>query len=218
MCALLMCRASLAQTESTEWYVGANLYATTSCETGGDISTPPQNPTKKGHTFQGWETATFDLATLDTSINGSNYTYNNSTRKWRTTFSYGYVYGESLCSPTPNAGSGWYPTSKELDAETGTGQYCYCRATEFLPTGSSKIYEAVASRWVFYDDFGSASFVPAFARATVATTSGTTRRCALASSVRFRNDVLAKCRGAEIRGTQSRQGGLGEGVPHHRLT
>lgn len=147
-----------AQTETTEWWVNGSVYATTSCETGGDISTPPQNPTKKGHTFQGWETATFDLATLDTSINGSNYTSNNSTRKWRADFSYGYVYGESLCSPTPNAGSGWYPTSQELDAETGTGRYCYCRATEFLPTGSSKIYEAVASRWVFRDDRGSASY------------------------------------------------------------
>ena len=147
----------LAQTETTEWWVNGEVYATTSCETGGDISTPPQNPTKKGHTFQGWETATFDLATLDTSINGSDYTYNNSARKWRTAFSYGYVYGESLCSPTPNAGSGWYPTSQELDAETGTGRYCYCRATEFLPTGSSKIYEAVASRWVFGHDYVSAS-------------------------------------------------------------
>ena len=146
-----------ARTETTEWWVDGDVYATTSCETGGDISTPPQNPTKKGHTFQGWETATFDLATLDASINGSGYTYNNSTRKWRTTFSYGYVYGESLCSPTPNAGSGWYPTSQELDAETGTGQYCYCRATEYLPKGSSKIYEAVASRWVFGNDYGSAS-------------------------------------------------------------
>ena len=146
-----------AQTETTEWWVNGEIYATTSCETGGDISTPPQNPTKKGHTFQGWETATFDLATLDTSINGSSFTYNTSTRKWRVGFSYGYVYGESLCSPTPNAGSGWYPTSQELDAETGTGPYCYCRATEFLPTGSSKIYEAVASRWVFNYNHGSAS-------------------------------------------------------------
>ena len=145
-----------ARTETTEWWVNGEVYATTSCETGGDISTPPQNPTKKGHTFQGWETATFDLATLDTSINGSGYTYNNSTRKWRVSFSYGYVYGESLCSPTTNAGSAWYPTT-ELDAETGTGQYCYCRATEYLPKGSSKIYEAVASRWVFSDDYGSAS-------------------------------------------------------------
>ena len=157
MLSIFTCAIATAATETTEWYVGANLYATTSCETGGDISTPPQNPTKKGYTFQGWETATFDLATLDTSIGGSNYIYNNSTRKWRADFSYGYVYGEFLCSPTPNAGSGWYPTSQELDTESGTGQYCYCRATEFLPTGSSKIYEAVASRWVLAYDFGSAS-------------------------------------------------------------
>ena len=156
---IFTCAIATAATETTEWWVNGSVYATTSCETGGDISTPPQNPTKKGYTFQGWETATFDLSTLDTSINGYTYTYNNSTRKWRADFSYGYVYGESLCSPTPNAGAGWYPTAQELDTETGTGQYCYCRATEYLPKGSSKIYEVVASRWVFFHDcYGSASY------------------------------------------------------------
>lgn len=42
-----------AATEIINWYVDGNTYATTTCQTGGDITLPPA-PTKYGYTFQGW--------------------------------------------------------------------------------------------------------------------------------------------------------------------
>ena len=42
-----------ADTETLQWYVDNDLYATTTCESGGDI-TLPTPPTKYGYTFQGW--------------------------------------------------------------------------------------------------------------------------------------------------------------------
>lgn len=50
---LLFCGLARADTETINWYVGTTLYDTTSCQTGGDIILPTQ-PTKRGHTFQGW--------------------------------------------------------------------------------------------------------------------------------------------------------------------
>lgn len=142
---IFTCAIATAATETTEWWVNGSVYATTSCETGGDISTPPQNPTKKGYTFQGWETAVYDMSTLDATINGSTYGYNVSTKKWNATFSYGIVYGESLCSSTP---SDVYAQYGELEITTDSCQYCYCRATEFKPNETVKIYEIVDSPWV----------------------------------------------------------------------
>ena len=189
----------MAETQTTKWYIDGKLYETTNCEIGGDI-TLPTLPERFGHTFQGWEPAIYDLSTLDKTINGSSYTRNESTHRWSTTFSYGTVYGDSLCSPTPN--DKYIVDGEGLDTETGSGRYCWCRATEFTPTGSSVLYEPVASRWVFIHDDGSASNCASVARTTVATTSGTTKRCAWGCLARFRNDVPAKCRGAERRGTK----------------
>lgn len=42
-----------AATETLQWYVDNDLYATTTCESGGDV-TLPTAPTKYGYTFQGW--------------------------------------------------------------------------------------------------------------------------------------------------------------------
>jgi len=151
---LLITHISLADTQTTKWYIDGKLYETTNCEIGGDI-TLPTLPERFGHTFQGWEPAIYDLSTLDKTINGSSYTRNESTHRWSTTFSYGTVYGDSLCSPTPN--DKYILDGEGLDTETGSGRYCWCRATEFTPTGSSVLYEPVASRWVFNYDSGSAS-------------------------------------------------------------
>jgi hypothetical protein len=40
-------------TETLQWYVDDNVYATTTCESGADIILP-NTPTKYGYTFQGW--------------------------------------------------------------------------------------------------------------------------------------------------------------------
>lgn len=50
---LFFCSAAHAETETINWYMGDNIYATTTCESGGDI-TLPTTPTKYGYTFQGW--------------------------------------------------------------------------------------------------------------------------------------------------------------------
>ena len=42
-----------ADTETINWYVDGSTYATTTCQTGGDIILPTA-PTKYGYTFKGW--------------------------------------------------------------------------------------------------------------------------------------------------------------------
>ncbi|MBQ7409446.1 MAG: InlB B-repeat-containing protein [Alphaproteobacteria bacterium] len=54
---LFFCSAAHADTETINWYMDDNIYATTTCESGGDI-TLPTAPTKYGYTFQGWSTYT----------------------------------------------------------------------------------------------------------------------------------------------------------------
>ncbi|MBR5904605.1 MAG: InlB B-repeat-containing protein [Alphaproteobacteria bacterium] len=45
--------ASNGATETINWYVDGETYATTTCESGGNINLPT-TPTKYGYTFQGW--------------------------------------------------------------------------------------------------------------------------------------------------------------------
>lgn len=49
-----MCAIAHAATETINWYMDGNTYATTQCETGSDIILP-QTPYKYGYTFQGWD-------------------------------------------------------------------------------------------------------------------------------------------------------------------
>ena len=139
-----------SQTETTKWYVDTDLYATTSCESGGDINVPT-TPQKRGYTFQGWEPAVYDMSTLDTSINGTRSFVERN--KWRVTFSYGDVYGESLCSPTAP-----YEPTVDIDTETGSGIYCYARITAFIPINSKIIYEPLTSVWIWWLPYNSSSY------------------------------------------------------------
>lgn len=50
---VFICLLAHAATETINWFVDGNTYATTTCQTGGDI-TLPTTPTKYGYTFQGW--------------------------------------------------------------------------------------------------------------------------------------------------------------------
>ena len=152
--AIFVSTFAYAQTETTNWYIDTEVYQTTTCESGGDITVPTE-PTKYGYTFQGWIPAVYDMSTLDKSINGTSST--NSGKNWRVIFPYGAVYGVSLCSPTPQPGTSWYTIDDPVDTETGSGRYCWCRVTEFIPTGSRIIYEPKSSLWAFARDFGSAS-------------------------------------------------------------
>lgn len=52
---VLFCGAAYAATETINWFVDGGVYATTTCESGGDIVLPTP-PTKYGYTFRGWAT------------------------------------------------------------------------------------------------------------------------------------------------------------------
>ena len=120
---MFICTFALAETETIKWYIEGQLYDTTSCESGGDINTP-NVPERFGYTFEGWEPAIYDMSTLDTTINGNSSSASSNT--WTVIFSYGTVSGESLYS----------------------NDMCYCRVTEFRPTGDYKIYEPLFSDWI----------------------------------------------------------------------
>ena len=48
-----MCITAHAKTETLNWYIDGNTYATTTCESGDDVLLPAA-PTKRGYTFKGW--------------------------------------------------------------------------------------------------------------------------------------------------------------------
>ena len=52
---IFVCFSGFAETETINWYVENQTYATTTCESGSDIILP-NNPTKYGYTFMGWKT------------------------------------------------------------------------------------------------------------------------------------------------------------------
>ena len=95
--AIFMCIGAHAKTETINWYMDGNTYATTQCETGSDIILP-QTPYKYGYTFNGWASFTpieylesTGTQWIDTGVRGNmNYTYqidfqqtdNNPYRNW----------------------------------------------------------------------------------------------------------------------------------------
>ncbi len=62
--AIFTCATVHAETETIHWYAeNGAAYATTTCESGGDIILP-QTPYKYGYTFQGWKRRTKQLEYL----------------------------------------------------------------------------------------------------------------------------------------------------------
>ena len=56
MLSIFTCAIACSATETINWYANGQIYATTTCEIGGDIELPV-SPYKKGYIFQGWENA-----------------------------------------------------------------------------------------------------------------------------------------------------------------
>ena len=138
--------ASYADTETINWYVDDSVYTATTCEIGGDI-TLPAAPPKRGYNFTGWLVLVYDFSTLDADIGGSSYTQSAESKTWHVVFSYGTVFGKSLCSQT----SGSYAVAGVPD-ESGDGdtRNCWCKATGYKPAGDNNIYENVSPiMWVF---------------------------------------------------------------------
>lgn len=148
---LMFATASFADTETINWYVDGNVYNTTTCQTGGDI-TLQTAPAKRGHTFTGWQVASYDFSTLDASISGTDFTRNEAKRIWKVVFPYGAVSGKSVCSVT----SATYEQIGVPDESTGGGQNCWCKATGYISNDSYIVHEnSVSSVWVFASDFAS---------------------------------------------------------------
>lgn len=146
---LIFSTVSYADTETIKWYVDGSVYNTTTCQSGGNVTLPTQ-PSKPGYTFLGWIVALHDFSTLDSDVEGTNHTHNASAYTWATTFPYGIVSGIALCSIT----GGSYPVAGTPDESTGSGQYCWCKATAYTPSSSNIAYENTSSSaWVFLDTY-----------------------------------------------------------------
>jgi hypothetical protein len=101
--------------------------------------------------------------------------------EWKTEFSYGTIYGEASCNSTKpsnldeimagienetiteeQAISMIYGTngsgiaSGTAYSKNSTGQYCWCKATNYQPINGNKS-SVGASRWVFNGDYGSSA-------------------------------------------------------------
>ncbi len=84
---------------------------------------------------------------LDPKVAPTTYSYSGN--KWTATFSSGIFKGVSTCVASSGGSMGSTTTGGvPLTAATGerNGQYCWC-----------KLVHPVASRWVFFRDYGSAS-------------------------------------------------------------
>ena len=101
---------------------------------------------------------TYDFSTLDASIRGTDHAYNNEARTWKVTFPYGVMSGKALCSSTPGTDS--VAGNPDL---TESYQYCWCKATEFMPKDDNQVYgNASVSAWVFRYDNESAYYCNAY--------------------------------------------------------
>ena len=66
------------------------------------------------------------------------------TGEWKVIFSWGKIYGMSMCSSTTGTlGTTGTPT------ETSNGLYCWCRATGYVPNGNGTRYAPTSVNWVF---------------------------------------------------------------------
>ena len=97
----------------------------------------------------------------DGYLSGTDHSSELSNGEWRIIFSYGTVKGTSYCSGLSgdNNGYTWSDPSRATESEltsAGNGQYCWCAATSYTPSGGSACNIASPS-WVFNYDAGSAS-------------------------------------------------------------
>ena len=123
----------------------------------------PTDPVKPGYKFKGWRVVPpFDFSTLPTNENfisgygkhsydlcriftpsGGEYgEYQSCTndvysdlrdREWKAIFSFGTIYGTSVCSSTASAGFGTVGIPNET---VNSGNTCWCRVTGYTPNGS----------------------------------------------------------------------------------
>lgn len=134
--------ACTANAEEVYWFSDGTLANRSSCEPGGDITTP-NGPYKYGYRFIEWAPMTvYDITTLDTTENSTNYVTANN--QWRVKFSYGTVLGLSLCQSVTQA---QFIAGATLNPDQPSGVNCYCRVIGFIPDGETNIYAPSYSAW-----------------------------------------------------------------------
>ena len=150
----------------------ANTAANT-CDYDDDLTLPETQLTRTGYTFAGWRVRPqYDFSTLPTNELGTeaygrgkssrricynengigegsvacnmddfNYLHNG---EWKIVFSWGTIYGMSMCSSTPASllGESGHPIESE------NGAYCWCMATGYVPNGESIKYAPISVGWV----------------------------------------------------------------------
>ena len=168
-----------ANTVGVTFYNGDTQYSTGQCTYDGTLTLPADDPEKTGYTFNGWtvrraashsgqqnepfnpQQTTFDLSTLDPSINGTDYGYilnNGNSRfkdtkfgltqngEWAAEFSYGTIKGVSQCRKI----------EYECDYSEETGEVecvdpdymCYCQVTGFDAEKDGTYLSVIQSHWV----------------------------------------------------------------------
>jgi len=144
--------ACIANAEELYWFSDGTLANRSSCEPGGDITTP-NGPYKYGYRFIEWAPMTvYDITTLDTTENSTNYSYsNNTSTPVRTRFSYGTVLSMPLCSNTTN--TNFITNPHNLNTRADSGGYCYCRIIGFIPDGETNVYAPVSSSWQYRNTY-----------------------------------------------------------------
>jgi len=148
------------------------------CVYDSTLTIPQTAPTRTGYTFDGWTVRPeMDFAaTIPTNVVGTNrwaiglYNDTNScwyatnsgsayevncdsdttyinelqTHEWKVSFSHGNLYGMSRCSAT----SGTY--AQPGTPVIGSGQYCWCKATGYKPSGSNIVNSPLSTlSWIF---------------------------------------------------------------------
>ena len=149
--------------------------AANTCTYDGALAVPSTAPTRTGYTFDGWtvrpeyDFSTFTVKTgaeawgktkngncwygdRRTDSNASHQVQCNSNfddlerGEWKNSFSYGTIYGMTMCSSTAGTTRGEIGTP----VETTNGEYCWCKVTGYIPSNSNiKYAPSNAVPWVY---------------------------------------------------------------------
>ena len=168
-----------ANTIDIRWYnddsqITNDATAATTCtyDTAFALPTPP---TKTGYVFNGWKVAQYDFSTLASlgtgnerwgkgvTSGGADYCYYKSgtgsashvtcdsrfddlkQHGWKVRFGTSLIYGTALCSATSGT------TNTPGTPSSISGNYCWCRATNYKPGDEDKLYSPASQMpWIPY--------------------------------------------------------------------
>ena len=163
--AMTMCNA---YGEDVYWFVDGDVYETTACNSGDNVTMPTKGAPQKegGFRFIGWKELTEPTSWKEMLFfNFSSYTptrYGTSATTWTATGDYGTLTGSWRCSSTSateNTDSCWqkgHCTTNSNPSTSGTTQNCWCKGTKATFNGSTTNMSSSLA-WTFQFDANSAS-------------------------------------------------------------